>query len=277
MNLLRLNRFILLGRIFFLIKIKPQKHNVMKVGFLGFGKTGKEAILPFLSDASIEVSWVLKKSNEYRGKYASSLLLTNSKRRGPIFSEEDWSEDFVKKHPVDVVVDFSNSENICKYEIFAKYNIKIVSAVSNYQDAEKAILDKISKKVAVLWSPNITLGVNLLIAVAKIIQNFTPDADIQVIESHFKEKRGVSGTALKIANALKIPRKDIHSIRVGGILGQHEVVFGYPYQTIRLSHEAISRRAFGRGALVCAQWLASKNTGLYNMEDMLKEQIKYMV
>jgi 4-hydroxy-tetrahydrodipicolinate reductase len=249
----------------------------MKIGFIGFGKTGKEAIVPFLSDASIEICWVLKRNNEYRGKYASSLLLTHSKRKGPIFSEEDWSEDFLKKYPVDVVVDFSSSENIHKYELFAKYNIKIVSAISNYQEAEKAILNEISQKVAVLWSPNITLGINLLITVAKMIQNFTPDADIQVIESHFKEKRGVSGTALKIANALEIPRKDIHSIRVGGILGEHEIVFGYPYQTIRLSHEAISRRAFGRGALLCAQWLANKEPKLYNMEDMLKEKIKYMV
>ncbi len=244
----------------------------MKIGFLGFGKTGKEAIHPLLTDPTVQVEWVLKKGNPLRGKYASALLFVDSKKKeGKIFSAEDWSQSFLEDHPVDVVVDFSNSENIYKYPMFANRGIKIVSAISNFQSTEKKLLEDISKQVAILWSPNITLGVNLLIIVAKIIQELTPEVDIQIIESHFKEKRGVSGTAMKIAQSLNVSRRDIHSIRAGGILGTHEIVFGYPYQTISLTHEAISRRAFGKGALTCAKWIQHKETGLYNMEDMIRE------
>ncbi len=245
----------------------------MKVGFLGFGKTGKEAIFPFLEDKDIRVEWVLKRKNYYRGKYASSLLLISKEKQGEIFSEEDWSESFLNDRPVDVVIDFSDCNNVEKYPLFAKYGIKIVSAVSSYQTKQLTLLKDVANQTAILWSPNITLGINLLITVAKIIASFTPEADIQIIESHFKEKRGISGTAMKIASSLQVPKEDIHSIRVGGILGKHEILFGYPYQTISLMHDTISRKAFGKGALACAKWIINKENGLFGMEDMLKEGI----
>jgi len=246
----------------------------MNIGFLGFGRTGKEAVYPFLTDETVNIRWILKKSNEYHRKYASDLLLINKEKEGEIFSEADWNEDFLEKYPVDIVVDFSNAENIEKYATFAKFGIKIVSAISNYRPKQIELLNEIAKQTPVFWSPNITLGVNLLITVAKIINEFTPEADIQIIESHFKEKKEISGTAGKIAESLHIPKEDIHSIRAGGILGKHEIVFGYPYQTISLMHETGSGKAFGRGALACAKWITDKPNGLYNMEEMLNDQLR---
>ena len=246
----------------------------MNIGFLGFGRTGKEAVYPFLTDEHINVKWILKKGNEFHGKYASDLLLINNEKEGKIFSETDWSESFPEKHPVDVVVDFSNAENIKKYPTFTKFGIKIVSAISNYQPKQVRLLKDIAEQTPVFWSPNITLGINLLITVAKLINEITPEADIQIIESHFKEKKGISGTAGRIAESLHIPKEDIHSIRAGGILGKHEIVFGYPYQTISLMHDTGSGKAFGKGALACAKWIMDKQKGLYNMEEMLKDQLR---
>ena len=90
-----------------------------------------------------------------------------------------------------------------------------------------------------------------------------------VVEEHFRTKKEVSGTAKKIAHALSLEEELIKSIRAGGIIGRHEVIFGFPYQTVRLIHEAISREAFGSEALFAAQNLIGKPKGLYSMEDIL--------
>jgi len=68
---------------------------------------------------------------------------------------------------------------------------------------------------------------------------------------------------------LSIPVNDIKSIRAGGIIGRHEILFGFPFQTVRLLHESISREAFGNGALFAALAIVDKEKGLYSMEDLL--------
>ncbi|CAD0007878.1 dihydrodipicolinate reductase [Flavobacterium salmonis] len=93
--------------------------------------------------------------------------------------------------------------------------------------------------------------------------------DIEIIEEHFKGKDGISGTALKIAEALEVEKDEINSVRVGGIVGKHEVVFGFPFQTVRLVHESISREAFGSGVIFVAENLRDKKEGLFNFEDIL--------
>ena len=119
-----------------------------------------------------------------------------------------------------------------------------------------------------MYSPNITLGINFLIEVSKVLQRIAPNADIEIIEEHFKEKKDVSGTALRIAEDLGLDvDKHVNSIRVGGIVGKHEVVFGLPNQTIRIVHESINRAAFGQGAIFAAKWLMGKKPGVYTMED----------
>jgi 4-hydroxy-tetrahydrodipicolinate reductase len=125
-------------------------------------------------------------------------------------------------------------------------------------------------QTAVLYSPNITLGINFLIAASKVLQRIAPNADIEIVEEHFRDKKDVSGTALRIAEDLGLDKnRCVNSIRVGGIVGKHEVIFGLPYQTIRLEHESISRAAFGQGAIYAAKWLMKKEKGLYNMEEAL--------
>ncbi|MNY51286.1 4-hydroxy-tetrahydrodipicolinate reductase [compost metagenome] len=88
-------------------------------------------------------------------------------------------------------------------------------------------------------------------------------------EEHFKKKEGTSGTAIKIAEALDVEKENINSVRAGGIVGKHEVIFGFPYQTVRLIHESISREAFGSGVVFVAENLKDKQKGLYNFEDIL--------
>lgn len=112
--------------------------------------------------------------------------------------------------------------------------IPIISAISKYEQKEPDLLKNFTKYTSVLYSPNITLGINVLMVAAQIIQKIVPRADIEIIEEHFKGKTEVSGTAKKIAKALNLNEEEqLNSIRVGGIVGRHEIIFGMPNQTIR--------------------------------------------
>ena len=104
---------------------------------------------------------------------------------------------------------------------------------------------------------------------AKILKAIAPYTDVEIIEEHFKDKKEVSGTAIKISETLALPCADIKSVRAGGIVGRHENIFGFPYKTIRLSHESIQREAFGNGAVCAAKHLLDKKNGFYTMENLL--------
>ena len=114
------------------------------------------------------------------------------------------------------------------------------------------------------------MGINFLIEASKVLQKVAPNADIEIIEEHFRGKNEVSGTALRIAEDLSLDKeKHVNSIRVGGIVGRHEVVFGLPNQTIRIIHETLNRAAFGQGAIYAAKWIMGKNNSIYSVEEAL--------
>jgi 4-hydroxy-tetrahydrodipicolinate reductase len=190
---------------------------------------------------------------------------------GLIYSRDEYTADeLFDLHPVDVVVDFSSEDGIDYYgEAAAKRDVAIVTAVSNYPRAKIALLKKLARRTAVLWSPNITIGINFLMLASKVLQKIAPYTDIEIVEEHFKAKAGVSGTAKRIAESLNISPGRIKKIRAGGIIGTHEILFGFPFQTVRLKHESISREAFGNGALFAALNLQGKTKGFYTMEDLL--------
>ena len=169
-----------------------------------------------------------------------------------------------------MIIDFSSSSAVAEYEPAANYGIRIVSAISHYEDDQLERLTVMRKKTAVLYSPNITLGINFLMVASQVLQKMVPDIDVEIVEEHFRIKKEVSGTALRIADSLGLDHKQhVNSIRVGGIVGKHEVIFGFPNQTIRIVHESINRAAFARGAIYAAKWIDKKKKGLYAMEQVV--------
>lgn len=243
-----------------------------KVGLIGFGKTGKSVANVILQNQDFSLEWVLRQKKNNHFNKVSDLLEIENDEPGIIFSKHEINlSDLLEKHPVDFIIDFSSSNAIYEYgEIVADKKIKIISAISHYSDEEIVFLKEISKKTTVFWSPNITLGVNYLLYASKFLKQIAPWADIEIIEEHFKTKKGVSGTAIKLADALQVSETEINSVRVGGIVGKHEMIFGFPYQTVRLIHESIAREAFGNGALFVAENLENKEYGFYKFEDILK-------
>ena len=243
----------------------------IKIGLIGFGKTGKAVAGVILQNKSYSLEWVLRQSSILENRSVPEFLGIESVEAGLIYSSSKITiEDLLDQHPVDIIIDFSSTSGIYTYgEIAAERKIKIISAISHYSEEEKQLLHKLSSKTVVFWSPNITLGVNYLLFVAKFLKKIAPSVDIEIIEEHFKGKEGVSGTAIKLAEALDIEKSDINSVRAGGIVGKHELIFGFPFQTVRLIHESISRDAFGNGVLFVAENLIGKEVGQYNFEDVL--------
>ena len=243
----------------------------MKIGLFGFGKAGKAVATVLLQSEEAYLCWVIRKSKGLQHRSVSEFLGINKEDQGLIFSKDEWTpEQLFDKHPVDVIIDFSSSNAVLSYgKEAAKRGIAIVTAISVYPAETIEMLKDLARETRVLWSPNITIGINFLMLAAKTLKNIAPYSDIEVIEEHFKNKKEVSGTAIKISESLSLLHTDIKSVRVGGIVGRHEIIFGFPYQTVRLIHESIQREAFGNGALFAAKNLFGRKKGFYTMENLL--------
>ncbi len=243
----------------------------MKVGLIGFGKTGKAVASVLLQSREVNLQWVLRKTHILEHRSVPEFLGIVSHEPGLIYSIDEYpAHELLKRLPVDLIIDFSSQEGVLYYgEAAREMGVAVVSAISAYPPERISYLRYLAEKTRVVWSPNITIGINFLIIAAKILKKIAPYTDIEIIEEHFKTKPEISGTAKKIAQALTLPEDEVKVVRAGGIIGVHEILFGFPYQTVRLRHESISREAFGNGVLFAAQHILEREVGLHSMEDLM--------
>lgn len=248
-----------------------RQQRVLRVGVMGFGRTGRDVAKLLLTDTSMRLEWVIRRSESLEHRSVPEFLGVDSDEPGLIQSSSHiTAHDLLSRYPVDVIIDFSSESGLDYYgEEAAARGIAIVTAISRYSEAKQRQLERHARFTRVLWSPNITLGINFMLLAAQTLQRIAPGVDVQIVEEHFRDKAEVSGTALRLARALDMPDESVHVIRAGGIIGVHEVLFGFPAQTVRLRHEAISREAFGNGAMFAARHLIDRAAGLYRMEDLL--------
>ena len=241
------------------------------MGLIGFGRSGRDVARLLLAQPHTALEWVVRRSPCPENQTARDLLGVDAHSPGAIHSSAHTPmRELLDAAPVDVIIDFSSESGIDYYgEAAARRGVALVSAISHYSDPKQRKLEHLAHRIPVLWSPNITLGINFLLLAAQMLKRISPEADIQIIEEHFQAKQGVSGTASRLARALEVCDDAVYSVRAGGIIGVHEVLFGFPSQAIRLRHEAISREAFGDGALFAARQIVDREAGLYRMEDIL--------
>lgn len=242
--------------------------SAIRIGLFGLGKTGKEVAGQLLNDSAVELCWVVRGNQNDTNQLPENL---------PVYGSRNLDlRNLIENIPVDFVLDFSTANACLDYfDILAEKRIGIISAVSAYESHHLDCLKEASKSTVVLYSPNITLGINFIIIAAKILRKLAPQAGVEVVEEHFSDKKEVSGTAVRIAELLELdPEKHVNSIRVGGIVGRHELIFGFPNQTIRLIHDSINRAAFGQGALFAIKNLYGREIGFYTMEQIVAESFK---
>ncbi|MDD2915065.1 MAG: dihydrodipicolinate reductase C-terminal domain-containing protein [Gallionella sp.] len=239
----------------------PQK---IRVGLVGYGKAGKAVANVLSTDPRFELRWIMRRS-------ASGERQTHPDTDIPIVGVEQQSfDELFDLHPVDALVDFSSPESIRAYgEEVRKRGITLVSAISAYPEDYLAYARSLGRDTRVMCSPNITLGINFLIVAAQLLRKAAPFADVEIVEQHFRDKPEISGTARKIAETLEVDAEQITSLRFGGIVGHHEVIFGFPHQTVRLIHDSIRREAFGTGAAFALEQLAGCGKGFYTFDDLL--------
>lgn len=179
---------------------------------------------------------------------------------------------------VDGLIDFSCVEaTLAHLEAAAKFRKPLVIGTTGFDDEQKKAIIGASKRIAVVFSPNMSIGVNLLFSlVAEAAKKLSPEYKVIMQEAHHIHKKDApSGTAKFLADIVKKERGlehvDIQSIREGEIVGDHEVVFESPWDTIKLSHHAKTRDIFALGALAALKFVVKKRNGLYSMAEVLKE------
>lgn len=194
----------------------------------------------------------------------------------------------------DVIIEFTTPEASAEHaELAARYKKAAVIGTTGFDQSQMERITSAARSIPVLVAPNMSVGVNVLLKVVPIIAKALGSAyDIEIVEAHHKMKKDApSGTALKLAEVIAqaldrdlgkagvygrkgiAPREEgeigIHAVRAGGIVGDHSIIFANEGEQIEVIHRAFSRQTFALGALRAAKHIASRNPGLYSMQDML--------
>ena len=202
-------------------------------------------------------------------------------------------EKIIKK--TDVILDFSHPALTLKIlRIANKYKKKVIIGTTGFNSKQENFIKLCSKKIAILKSGNMSIGINILAHTLKILSKKIPkDYKIGINDNHHKAKLDYpSGTALMLADALSMGRNKSRSsmmgkyflnkkgylsnnkinffiIRKGKTIGKHSIFFKKKNESFELKHIAFSRNLFADGALTAAAWIKKKKKGLFNMHDIL--------
>ena len=194
----------------------------------------------------------------------------------------------------DVVIDFSNAAAVDELlDVCVEKTLPVVLCTTGLSEEQLQEVEEASKKVAVLRSANMSLGINLLMQLLKEATKVLSPAgyDIEIVEKHHNQKLDApSGTAIALADSIneaaggqyeyvydrsqvrkKRDKKElgISAVRGGTIVGEHEVLFAGIDEVIEFKHTAYSRTVFGKGAVEAAKFLAGKEAGKYDMSDVI--------
>lgn len=197
------------------------------------------------------------------------------------------------KGEADVMIDFSNPMSLTSILAFCKErSLPIIVATTGFSQEQKDEMKDAAKDIPVFFSANMSLGINLLIALSKMATKLLEGGfDIEIVERHHNQKIDApSGTALAIADAIdetlsypaeyvydrhsvrkkrKKTEIGLHSVRGGTIVGEHEVIFAGNDEVIEIKHSASSREVFAVGAIRAAKFMHGKGSGMYDMNDLI--------
>ena len=201
--------------------------------------------------------------------------------------------DELGKVTADVVIDFSHHTAIADVLAYARsIGSAAVIGTTGHTPEEKALIFAAAEDIPVFYAGNVSLGIAVLCRLVKEAVRFFPDADIEIVEIHHTRKVDApSVTAHMLFNAVKEVRPDayencgrsgegkrtknevgIHALRMGNVVGIHEVHITTANQSLVLKHESGSRAMLADGAVEAAKFMVGKEKGLYDMESILNAQ-----
>jgi len=191
----------------------------------------------------------------------------------------------------DAIIDFSFHGLTKDLLAFARQRkLPLVLATTGQTEEEKAVIQEASREIPIFLAANYSLGIAVMQDLVKRVTALYPEAEIEIIEQHHDRKIDApSGTALALFESIREVRPQaealtgrsghgkrrpeevgIHAVRMGNIVGIHEVLISTQNETISLKHQAFSRGVFAEGSLKAAAFLVGKKPGLYDMKDLLK-------
>ncbi len=256
---------------------------MVKVCLAGLGRTGQEIAKVLLEQKNIKLVGVFcspqsdkagKDLAEYIGGKPTNIIIT---------STENLEQKVFKMRP-DVVIDFTTPSSALRNAItLSKMRVNMVIGTTGFS---KMALNKLyvltrKYKSGIVYAPNITMGVNVLMLLTNLASRLLNSYDFQITEVHHKNKKdSPSGTAIKIAKEIKkgigVSDKEnedisipINSVRAGGVVGRHEVMIVGQDDKIEIAHESFSRKAFALGTIEAVNFIFKKS-GYYEMKDVLK-------
>jgi len=195
----------------------------------------------------------------------------------------------------DVLIEFTSPAGCRQWADWcAQRGVALVSGTTGLRPTEQSALRAAAAQIPVVWSPNMSVGVNLLFELVGLLADRLDEHwDVELCETHHRQKIDApSGTALALLEAICARRGrpapevvvhgrhgaagprppgqiGVHALRMGSIVGRHEVHFASAAECLTLRHEALSRDAFALGALRAARWLRGRAAGMYSMRDVL--------
>lgn len=256
---------------------------MIRVCLVGLGKTGSEVAKVLLSQENVRlVAAVCSPGSEKAGRDLGEIV--GCRDTGILVEGADRLEEMVFRTKPDVVVDFSKPEATMRNAvILSRLRVNMVVATTGFSRFALKRLVVLTRKYhnAIVYAPNITLGVNVMMLLTNIASSILNNYDFQVNEEHHNRKKDIpSGTALKIAGEIEkglsasgldaaahgpVP---INSVRAGGIVGKHDVIIAGEEDMLEISHRSFSRKAFAAGALRAIRFIYRKS-GYYEMSDVL--------
>ncbi|CAL4042488.1 4-hydroxy-tetrahydrodipicolinate reductase [Buchnera aphidicola] len=267
------------------------KNKLIRLGISGaLGRMGKTLIKEIIKKKTIVLNSVLvNKENTYIQDDIGEIL--NIGKIG--LNTSHYLEKEINNF--DVLIDFSTPENTIKnLGICEKYKKNMVIGTTGFSKIEQNKIQSVSKNIGIVLSSNFSIGINIILKMLEItVQAINHDTDIEIIESHHKNKIDApSGTALTIGETIAKKMKwnlDRYSlyrkkgligsrekqkigfsmIRAGDIVGEHTIIFANIGERLEISHKASSRIPFAQGAIQAATWLYTKKIGFFTMQDVL--------
>ena len=236
---------------------------------------------------------ILCGANGAMGKLIDGILGSQVTARVSLDGENGVARTFDDLAPNDanIIIDFSHHTAIADVISYAKaHNCAVVVGTTGHTAEEKALIQEAARELPVFFSGNMSLGIAVLCRLAKEAAKWFPDADIEIVEVHHNRKVDApSGTAHMLFNAIAQVRPEavencgragegkrtkneigISSLRMGNVVGIHEVHICTGNQTLTLRHEAGNRGMLAEGAVEAARFLLGKPKGLYNMDNLLE-------
>ncbi len=175
----------------------------------------------------------------------------------------------------DVLIDFTLPEpTMQNLDACLMHHVPMIIGTTGLSDDQRGLIKKASEKVAVVQSTNMSVGVNLVFGLLKQMAGSLKGYNVSITETHHVHKKDApSGTAKTMAEVIEgvTGRKvdDVASLREGEVIGFHEVTFDSAVDTIKISHNAKTRDMFAEGALIAAKFVAKKDKGFFNMQEVL--------